>query len=132
MSVMEAQIVHLGIEKTWQEVYAFACRPENMPLWASGLSDGLEREGDHWVARGPLGVVRVRFAEENDFGVMDHTVTMETGLNVNNAFRVVPNGSGAEIMFTVLKLPDMDDEQFRRDSDWVLKDLKTLKALLEA
>lgn len=132
MSLMEAQIVHLGIERNWREVYAFACRPDNMPLWASGLGDGLEREGDQWVAKGPLGSVRVRFAEDNEFGVMDHTVTMETGLDVNNAFRVVPNGSGAEVMFTVLKLPDMDDQQFRRDSDWVMKDLQMLKTLLEA
>jgi hypothetical protein len=83
------------------------------------------------VAHGPLGDVRVKFAPRNDFGVMDHVVTMESGLDAHNALRVVPNGDGSEVMFTVLKLPDTSEEQFIADSKWVLKDLNTLKKLLE-
>ena len=56
--VMEATIVHIGIERNWRDVYAFAARPENMPLWASGLGSGLEPDGEDWVAHGPLGSVR--------------------------------------------------------------------------
>lgn len=130
--VMEATIVHIGIERNWRDVYAFAARPENMPLWASGLGSGLEPDGEDWVAYGPLGSVRVRFTPPNDLGVMDHSVTMETGLVVHNALRVVPNGDGAEVMFTLLKLPGVSEDQFDTDRDWVLKDLATLKQLLEA
>ena len=130
--VMEATIVHIGIERNWRDVYAFAARPENMPLWASGLGSGLEPDGEDWVAHGPLGSVRVRFTPPNDLGVMDHSVTMETGVVVHNALRVVPNGDGAEVMFTLLKLPGVSEDQFDIDRDWVLKDLATLKQLLEA
>ncbi|MCV9996711.1 SRPBCC family protein [Pararhizobium sp. YC-54] len=130
--VMDATIVHIGIERNWRDVYAFAARPENMPLWASGLGSGLEPDGDDWVAHGPLGSVRVRFTPPNDLGVMDHSVTMVTGLVVHNALRVVPNGDGAEVMFTLLKLPGVSEDQFDTDRDWVQKDLATLKQLLEA
>lgn len=132
MTTLPARIVHISIERDWRSVFAFASKPENMPLWASGLASGLTQEGDTWVADGgPIGQVRVRFAPPNDFGVIDHTVTLENGATVENALRVVPNGDGAEVMFTLLRQPGMDDKAFESDARHVEKDLQTLKVLLE-
>lgn len=132
MTVLPARIVHIGVDRDWREVYAFASKPENMPAWASGLASGLTRDGEDWLADGgPIGQVRVRFAPENPFGVIDHTVTMETGLVVHNALRVTPNGEGAEVSFVLLRRPDMDDAAFEADAAHVRKDLQALKALLE-
>lgn len=129
---MPARIVHVSIARNWSEVYAFAARPENMPLWASGLASGLTRDGEDWIADGgPIGKVRVRFAPKNDYGVIDHRVTMPDGLVIENALRVVPNGDGAEVMFTLLRLPDMTDEAFEADAAHVARDLQALKSLLE-
>lgn len=132
MTLLPARIVHIGIDRDWRDVYAFAFRPENMPAWASGLASGLAQDGADWVADGgPIGEVRVRFAPQNPFGVIDHTVTMENGLVVENALRVTPNGDGAEVTFILLKRPDMDDAAFEADAAHVRKDLQTLKALME-
>lgn len=131
MATMAAKIIHTSIARDWREVYAFVADHEKMPLWASGLSSGLTRDGDEWIAPGPLGNARVRFAPDNDFGVVDHLVTLESGLKVHNALRVVPNGDGAEVMFTLLRQPDMSDEQFAADAAWVEKDLAALKSIME-
>lgn len=131
MGTMQARVVHIGIDRPWQSVYAFAADPQTMPRWASGLADGLTQESADWVAEGPLGAIRIRFSPDNEFGVIDHVVTMPSGQKVTNALRVIPNGDGAEVMFTLLRQPDMDDSQFAADAEWVMKDLKTLKALLE-
>lgn len=131
MSTMLARIVHLSVDRNWKEVYGFASRPENMPLWASGLASGLKQDGEDWIAEGTLGTARVRFAPRNEFGVIDHTVTLESGLQVHNALRIVPNGDGCEVMFTLLRLPGMSEEQFAADAAHVLRDLETLKALME-
>ncbi|MDO1584371.1 SRPBCC family protein [Rhizobium oryzicola] len=132
MPTMGTIIVHVTIEKPWREVYAFAANPENMALWASGLGRGLVREDDHWLADGgPLGTIQVTFAPANDFGVIDHIVSMPSGLNVHNAFRIVPNGDGAEAIFMVTRLPDMSEEQFSQDAAHVLSDLTSLKRILE-
>jgi hypothetical protein len=131
MSVMAAKIVHVSIDHDWQEVYDFAAKPENMPLWASGLASGLEPDGTDWIASGVLGRVRVSFVPPNKFGVLDHTVTIESGLRVYNALRVVPNGEGCEVMFTLLRLPGMTDDQFAADAAHVAKDLHALKTLME-
>lgn len=131
MPTMPSRIVHVRIERNWKLVYEFASRPENLPLWASGLGEGFAPDGDAWIASGPLGNVRVQFAPDNEFGVIDHDVTLETGFKVHNALRVIPNGDGAEVMFTLLKLPDMSDEAFYTDELNVRQDLERLKALLE-
>ncbi len=131
MTTYPARIVHVSIARDWRSVYDFASRPENMPLWAAGLATGLEREGDDWIAHGPLGDVRVRFVSANNLGVIDHIVTPEAGPAVYNAFRVTPNGSGAEVMFTLLQVPGMSDTDFAADANAVLNDLQTLKSLLQ-
>ncbi|MGG6895710.1 SRPBCC family protein [Rhizobium sp. BR 315] len=131
MSTMSAKIVHISIDRDWREVYGYASRPQNMPFWASGLAFGLTQDGGDWIAEGTLGAARVRFTPHNDFGVIDHRVTLESGLQVYNSLRIVPNGDGCEVMFTLLRLPGMTEEQFAADAAHVLRDLKTLKELME-
>lgn len=132
MDTFPARIVHRTIRRDWRAVYDFAANPDNMPLWASGLASGLTREGDDWIADGgPLGIARVRFAPPNAFGVIDHTVVLPNGARVENALRIVPNGNGAEVMFTLLRQPDMDDAAFERDAAHVARDLDTLARLME-
>ena len=133
MATLPARIIHVGIDRPWQEVYAFASNPENLQHWASGLATGLIRDGEDWIGDGgPIGKVRVRFAPHNSFGIIDHMVKMENGLVVENPIRIVANGDGAEITFFLLKRPDMDDAGFESDAAHVLKDLTTLKAILES
>jgi hypothetical protein len=73
----------------------------------------------------------VSFVPANEFGVIDHTVTIASGIRVYNALRIVPNGDGCEVMFTLLRLPGMTDAQFSADAAHIEKDLAMLKALME-
>lgn len=133
MPVMQSRIIHLSVEKPWAQVYGFASDPRNMPRWAAGLGGGLKPDGNDWIADGgPPGEVRVNFAPTNEFGVIDHVVTLPDGLKVYNALRVTPNGSGAEVSFTLLRLDGMTDEDFEEDAKAITADLETLKSLLEA
>ena len=45
--------------------------------------------------------------------------------------RVVPNGAGSEVTFTLLRLPEMSDQKFAEDAGMVQRDLRTLKSVLE-
>ncbi len=74
----------------------------------------------------------MRFAPPNALGVVDHTVTLPDGTRVYNALRVTPNGDGSEVAFTVIRQASQDDAAFEADAAHVLKDLQTLKTLLEA
>lgn len=132
MAMHEALMVTVSIDRDWRSVYAFAHLPENLPRWASGLAAGVERAGDEWIADGPGGKVRLRFAPPNDLGVLDHVVLTDAGERIDSPIRVVANGSGAEVTFTLFRRPGMTAEAFAADADWVRRDLATLKSLLEA
>ncbi len=128
----DVQHISTYIGRRPNEVYAFAADPRNLPLWAAGLAGSeVTQEGDEWIIDAPFGKVRVRFAEQNVFGVMDHDVTLESGVTVHNPMRVMPNGEGSEFLFTLIRQPGMSDEQFANDKAAVEKDLHALKDLLE-
>lgn len=109
----------------------FAANPDNLPRRAAGLAQTeVRRDGGDLVAASPMGDVRVRFAPPNDFGVLDHDVTLLSGEVVNNALRVLDHPDGAEVVFTV-RQRDASDEDFERDCAAVARDLEALRELVE-
>lgn len=133
MASYQVEIIHTTINRNWHEVYDFASQPRNMARWAAGLAPGLKQDGNEWIGDGgPLGDIRIRFVPPNALGVIDHDVTLPGGQVVHNALRVVPNGDGAVVMFTLIRQPDMDDVAFQADADAIRRDLSALKSLLEA
>lgn len=112
-------------------VYAYAADPDHLPNWASGLaSSPAVREGDALVVDSPMGRVTVRFVPPNDLGVLDHDVTLPSGVTVTNPMRVLPHPEGAEILFTVRQL-DGSDKEFDQDAALIEADLRTLARLIE-
>jgi hypothetical protein len=128
----EARNISISIDRDWREVYEFAHLPENFPRWASGLASSLRQDGDDWVTDTPDGEVRVQFTPRNDFGVLDHFVTFATGVQIYIPLRVVANGTGSEVTFTLFLLPGMTSDIAERDAELVSKDLGVLKRLLES
>lgn len=123
--------VSVSILRSPAEVYAFAAEPLNLPRWASGLSGSITEVNGEWLAESPMGRVRIRFVGPNDLGVLDHEVFLESGERLHNPMRVVANGDGSEVVFTLYRRPGVTDEEFAADARTVEDDLRTLKRLLE-
>ena len=131
MRTHEVRHISVSIDRPPDEVYAFVANPRNVPKWATGLGGSIQRVNGEWVADSPLGKVKLKFAEENKFGIVDHEVVLDSGVTISNPMRVIANGKGSEIFFTLIRQTEMSDERFEQDARWVEKDLKRLKALLE-
>jgi hypothetical protein len=127
-----ARSLSVTINRDWREVYDFTQPPEHFAQWASGLATALHFDGTNWAAESPLGPVRVRFTERNPYGILDHTVIFPDETEVYNPLRVVANGDGAEIIFTLFRRPEMTESDLARDAETVTRDLHALKTLLEA
>ena len=124
--------ISITIRRPPTEVYDFVADPRNLPLWAAGLARAeVHQDGDAWIAEAPFGRVRVKFVDRNSFGVLDHDVTLESGVTVHNPMRVMPRAEGSEFVFTLFRRPEMTEEDFQRDKAAVEADLKTLKQLME-
>jgi hypothetical protein len=65
-------------------------------------------------------------------GVADHDVLLPTGATVHNPIRVLPNGTGSSVVFTLMRLSGVSEQQFNDDAKAVKRDLDTLKRWLEA
>jgi hypothetical protein len=123
--------ISVSINCSAAQVYEFASNPENLPQWAAGLSGSIKKVDEDWIAESPMGRVKVKFVEKNKFGVLDHDVTLPSGVKVYNPMRVFPNHDGSELVFTLYRRPDMSDQEFAEDAKAVEKDLTKLKTLLE-
>lgn len=127
-----AKHISISINLEVNEVYQFISNPLHLSQWAEGLSQStLQKEGDYWMAASPMGEVKVKFCEKNIFGVVDHDVVLPSGEVNHNPMRVVRNGRGSEVIFTLFHLPRMSAEDFNRDSEFIERDLRKLKSILE-
>lgn len=127
-----ATLIHTSIGRPAPEVYAYVADPRNLPQWASGLAESaLRLDGEVWIAASPMGAVKIKFSPPNIYGVVDHEVTTSEGTTFANPLRVQPNGEGAEVIFTLYRLPEVTDEDFANDADTIRRDLAKLKEILE-
>ncbi|WP_199423183.1 SRPBCC family protein [Actinotalea solisilvae] len=126
------EYVAVTIERPAREVYAYASDPAHLSAWAAGLAATLEEVDGRWVADTPDGRMSVAFAPANPFGVADHVITLPGGEVVEVPMRVVPNGDGCDVVFSLRRPPTMTDDELARDRAAVQADLDTLKRLLEA
>ncbi|RII19587.1 Polyketide cyclase / dehydrase and lipid transport [Streptomyces sp. YIM 130001] len=123
----------VAIDRGVDDVYAYASNPANLPAWASGLGTSIERIDHQWVAESAaMGRVVVTFAPSNELGVLDHDVTLPSGETVYNPVRVIADGAGSEVVFTLRRQPQMRDADFERDAATVAADLHRLKELMES
>ncbi|WP_225800310.1 SRPBCC family protein [Streptomyces sp. NK15101] len=135
MSLTDRESRHLSVhvDRTVDEVYAYASDPANLPAWAHGLGQSIEKVGEEWIAdSSPLGRVTVRFVPRNELGVLDHDVTLPSGETFHNPVRVIADGTGSEVVFTLRRQPGTSDGDFERDAETVAADLARLKELLES
>ena len=128
----ESRHLSVSIDRPAGAVYAYARDPAHLPAWAAGLAAGIRRERGEWVADSPMGRVLVRFVPVNEYGVLDHDVVLPDGTSVTNPFRVLADGPGCEVVFTVRRRPAMTDEEWATDTAAVTADLEALKRVLEA
>lgn len=122
-----------SIQRPASEVYDYMRDPAHLTTWAAGLALSVKEKigQDTYLIETPNGEATVRFTEENKFRIMDHWVKQGPDPEVYIPIRILENGKGSEVIFTLFRLPGMTDERFAQDKQAVQKDLATLKKLLE-
>jgi hypothetical protein len=128
----ESKQISASIGRPAADVYRYASDPANVPAWAPGLGSSMENVDGHWFVETPAGRAGFAFVDRNEFGVLDHEVTLPSGDVIYNPMRVVPDGDGCEVVFTLRRLTDVSDEDFERDAGLVQADLNRLKRVMEA
>jgi hypothetical protein len=129
--IVASKTLSVSIARAPADVYAYVADAVNLPTWAGAFCRSVRRDGAEWIVETPDGPVRLRFVTWNQWGVLDHAVTLASGETIVNPMRVVPNGSGSEVLFTLFQRPGTSDVRFYEDAGLVQRDLESLKGVLE-
>jgi hypothetical protein len=130
--VQRAEVVHVSILAPPRDVIAFLVDAHNWMAWAPWIRSVSRSSASGWTFETDVGAMNVRFVEQNPLGVLDHEVTLASGVRVVNSMRVLANGSGSELLMVVLQSPQASTEAFERDVQAVRDDLSRIKKLSEA
>ncbi len=135
METAQAINISVTITRPFEDVYAFVAELQNFPIWAAGVGKLRRKTAAHeWLVETLSGQsARLRMTPKNNFGVADHFVFPEdSDEEIYVPLRVLRNLEGSEVVFTLFRMPGMDDAQFKADETLVRKDLDALKKHLEA
>ncbi len=113
------------------DVHAFVGDGANLPRWAIGFAKSARRDHDKWIVTTAHGEVPTKVMVEEAAGTVDFHMEPAPGVQSSAYARVVPNGDGAEFLFTQMQQPGMTDDVFDQLVAAARHELVTLKAMLE-
>jgi carbon monoxide dehydrogenase subunit G len=131
MTVHRSAVVHTSILAPPKSVIAFLSDLKNWKSWAPWIHSVARISERDWTLETEAGRMKFHFVEPNSMGVLDHHVTVASGMTVFNSMRVLPNGAGSELVMVVFQTPGVSTEQFERDVQAVTDDLARLKPAAE-
>ncbi len=121
----------VAIHTTPEKVYALISDPKTLPGWAPGFVSSVSKQGNEWIGQTVAGPVKIFITPVNTLGIVDHKVILSNGDTIENPIRVLRNNHGAEVVFSLFRLPGKTDEEYLQDEGLVKKDLQLLKEILE-
>lgn len=128
---MRADTRTISIHASPEKIVEFLAKPENLPRWAVGFAKAVRREPERWFVVTGAGEMVVRIEADARFGVIDFLMQPAPGVELAARSRVVPNGDGAEYIFTQFQAPGMPDDAFEQSVKALQHELTVLRALLE-
>ena len=128
---MRADTKTVSIDAPATNVLRFLAAPDNLPRWAVGFARSVRQENGRWYVQTGGGELPIRIITDEAAGIVDFRITVQPGVEVLAASRVVPRGPGCEYVFTQFQAPGMPDEAFARSVAALEHELKVLKAIAE-
>jgi hypothetical protein len=123
----------ISIASPPEKVFQFVADPEKLPVWAIGFCKEIRLDDDgRWLVTTPKGEqVAIRQEANPELGTLDGVMDMGLPSEGRTYTRVVPNGGGADYVFTMVQPDGMPDEVFDGQSAELARELTVLKAHLE-
>lgn len=128
---MRADTRTISIHAVPERIVEFLADPENLPRWAIGFAKAVRRDQERWVVETGAGEMEVRIEADARVGVVDFLMHPAPGVELAARSRVVPNGRGAEYVFTQFQASGTSDDVFELSVKALQHELTVLRALLE-
>jgi hypothetical protein len=129
---MQSDTQSVTLPASHTEVFDFLASPENLPQWAVGFCRSIRRDQDRWLVDTGHGEVPMRYITDATLGVIDFHFSPTPEIDTVARSRVIPNGDGAEYLFTQFQTPGMSDEVFEAQRSTLADELEVLRRLFKA
>jgi len=131
MSNDKPHYLSVRIERDVDEVYRFVTDISKLGLWAQGLRSAAWEPSRTAVGESSAGPIEMCFAEQIDFGICDLSITTPDGQVIECPMRVVRDGAGTEVVFTLRADAGADRERREQLSAAIAADLNRLRRAIE-
>jgi hypothetical protein len=133
-TVLRSDTRTVTIDAAPDHVIAFVAEAGNLPAWAVGFCRAIRpaEEPGTWIVTTAQGEMPIRFVANEQLGTIDFYFTPAPGAEAVAFSRVVPNGTGAEYIFTQFQPTGMPDEVFDAQVHALAEELQVLRALIHA
>lgn len=128
---MRAATLSVTIFAPVGKVFAFVADPMNLPLWSKSFCSSVRQEQSQWIAETPQGPIRIRIATHRQLGIADQFLSPAPGVEFMIPTRVVPNGDGAEFIFTLFQPDHLSEAEYQQEVALVRQELDVLRRILE-
>lgn len=132
MSVQRTAVVHTSVQASTTRLVDYLSDMQKWKTWAPWVRSVERSSARDWKVVTDDGIMTFHFVEPNELGVLDHQVTLPSGVTVLNSMRVVSNGTGSELVMLLFQSPVTSNEEFQRDIQAVTADLARIKKAIEA
>jgi hypothetical protein len=103
-----------------------------LPRWAPAFARTVRPDGDLWVVDAGGGEARIRIRVSREHGTVDYLrAGTPPGVEVGAFARVIPNGGGAELLFTQFFADGTPERDLEDARAVVAVELQTVRALCE-
>ncbi|MGH3072360.1 MAG: SRPBCC family protein [Gaiellaceae bacterium] len=132
MSATRSSTQSVALAAPPEDVFAYVADAGNLPEWAIGFCKEIRSENGHSIVTTPSGEqVTIRQLANAELGTVDGILQFGPSIEGRTYTRVVPNGDGAEYVFTMLQPAGMPDEVFDGQVAELGRELLVLKARIE-
>jgi hypothetical protein len=115
------------------DLFAYVADPENLPEWAIGFAKEIRSENGRSLVITPKGEqVAMSQTVNAELRTVDGVLEFAPSVEGRTYTRVVPNGDGAEYIFTMLQPAGRPDEVFDGQVAELGRELTVLKARVES
>jgi uncharacterized protein YndB with AHSA1/START domain len=130
ISTQRSETRTISIRATPSDVFDLLSDASAFPRWAPAFAPAIRPDGDHWIVERGGSETRIAVPTSREYGTVDILRAEEPR---SGAFtRVLPNGEGSELLFTLFFAAGTDEEAVAAQMTTVEQELEAVRSLCEA
>ena len=136
MTTLTTATVRITIDAPLEQVAADLADPSRQTSWATEFFAGPAQPADDgsWIVAVPRmgGDARLKVEADIPSGHIDmYLAPLGVPYGPPLPIRIVPNGDGCDVLFTLARFPDQDDHAWQSGLDSMQRELENLRAMYQ-